>query len=103
MEPNSPVVCRSPEPMNAEVENQVRLPGANGGVAEAARIGAGVDGSPMTAGGHVAGQLPGWREVAARCALPLAMALMILGTVLWGGFITCVMALLLWKAAGTVL
>ncbi len=48
-------------------------------------------------------ELPGLREIAARCALPLVMGLVILGTLLWGGFVTFVMALLLWKAAGAVL
>lgn len=102
-EPNPPVVCRSEEPMNAEVEHQVRLAGTNGSAARSSASEAGMDERALAFGREVPGHLPGWREVAARCALPLAMGLMILGTVLWGGFITFVLALLLWKAAGVVL
>lgn len=47
--------------------------------------------------------LPSVKEVAARCALPLTMALILIGTVLWGGFVTFVLAVLFWKLAGVLL
>lgn len=46
---------------------------------------------------------PRLREIIARNGLPLTM-LAILGlTVVWGGFVTCVLAVCLWKLAGVLL
>ena len=43
------------------------------------------------------------RDLAARSALPLLMLAILLGTPLYGGYVTLVLALLLWRSAGVLL
>lgn len=44
-----------------------------------------------------------FRDLAARSALPLLMIAVLLGTPLYGGYVTLVLALLLWRSAGILL